>query len=178
MRWASVFSAARVTTPTPEPPPIAPARAALRAWRGTFQAPHRTDPLPALPGHSRLVDAAQPSGRRLHKRIRPRLHGFPSSPGSLDTPHWPEPASEPFKVSRKEADWQAVRRGTVQNEVFEGEYAAVFVDGDGVEPRWCARRDFEGVLKRRGDLLGVVAAGRPWPRTGGHRGRSRPHWAR
>jgi len=33
-------------------------------------------------------------------------------------------------VVRQEADWRGVRRGTVQHEIFEGDRAAVFRDGD------------------------------------------------
>ena len=54
---------------------------------------------------------------------------------------WFEPPSEPLKVTRKEADWQAARRGTIQHEVLEGERAAVFVDGDNLEIRVSCRAD-------------------------------------
>jgi hypothetical protein len=43
------------------------------------------------------------------------------------------------------ADWQAVQRGTVQHEVFEGEKAAAFVDGDEVVIRVSCRED-AGIL--------------------------------
>ncbi len=54
---------------------------------------------------------------------------------------WFEPLSDPLKVTRKEADWQAARRGTVQHEVLEGERAVVFVDGDNLEMRVNCRSD-------------------------------------
>lgn len=44
-------------------------------------------------------------------------------------------------IERQGADWKAVQRGTVQHEVFEGEKAAVFVDGDEVVIRVSCRED-------------------------------------
>ena len=35
-----------------------------------------------------------------------------------------------LQVNRQQADGRAVRRGTVQHEVMEGNKAAVFIDGD------------------------------------------------
>jgi hypothetical protein len=39
------------------------------------------------------------------------------------------PGTAELLVDRKEVDWQSVRRGTVQHEVFEGEKASAFADG-------------------------------------------------
>ena len=39
----------------------------------------------------------------------------------------------PLPVTRKQADWQAVQRGTLQHEILEGEEAGVFVDGESLE---------------------------------------------
>lgn len=39
------------------------------------------------------------------------------------------------------ADWQAVQRGTVQHEVFEGQKAAAFVDGDEIVVHVSCRED-------------------------------------
>jgi hypothetical protein len=44
-------------------------------------------------------------------------------------------------LERRGADWQAVQRGTVQHEVFEGEKAAAFVDGDEVVIHVSCRED-------------------------------------
>ncbi|MFK4106048.1 S8 family peptidase [Streptomyces sp. NPDC019531] len=40
------------------------------------------------------------------------------------------PSTAELEVRRTDADWQSVRRGTVQHEVMSGDRAAVFVDGD------------------------------------------------
>lgn len=45
----------------------------------------------------------------------------------------PPAPDAPPQVSRKEADWRATQRGTIQHEILEGERAAPFVDGDAVE---------------------------------------------
>jgi len=44
-------------------------------------------------------------------------------------------------LERRGADWQAVQRGTVQHEVFEGEKAAAFVDGDEIVIHVSCRED-------------------------------------
>ncbi|MBF0625095.1 MAG: S8 family peptidase [Magnetococcales bacterium] len=44
-------------------------------------------------------------------------------------------------LQRSGADWQAVQRGTVQHEVFEGEKAAAFVDGDEIVVHVSCRED-------------------------------------
>ncbi len=43
---------------------------------------------------------------------------------------WIKPPHENLSVSRQNCDWQHVQRGTVQHEVFEGQNAVAFVDGD------------------------------------------------
>ncbi|PIE25030.1 MAG: hypothetical protein CSA62_01640 [Planctomycetota bacterium] len=52
-------------------------------------------------------------------------------------------------LKRNGADWQATRRGTVQHEVFEGEKAAVFIDGDDIVVHVSCREDAK-------DLTGSV----------------------
>ncbi|MEU0646496.1 S8 family peptidase [Streptomyces umbrinus] len=42
------------------------------------------------------------------------------------------PSTGELEVKRTDADWQSVRRGTVQHEVMSGDRAAVFVDGDSI----------------------------------------------
>jgi Subtilase family len=48
---------------------------------------------------------------------------------------WFEAPKEILRVDRRQADWQAARRGTLQHEIFEGDRAAAFVDGDNIEIR-------------------------------------------
>jgi hypothetical protein len=43
--------------------------------------------------------------------------------------------------SRSDADWQTVKRGTVQHEVFEGHTAEPFIDGDVIEIKVNCRKD-------------------------------------
>ncbi|MBN1843878.1 MAG: S8 family peptidase [Deltaproteobacteria bacterium] len=46
---------------------------------------------------------------------------------------WFEPPKELLRVERKQANWQAVKRGTLQHEILEGNRATAFVDGDNLE---------------------------------------------
>jgi len=59
---------------------------------------------------------------------------------------WFTPPTNPLQVSREEADWRAVQRGTVQHEVMEGDRAAAFVEGENLEIRVNCRPD-AGVLE-------------------------------
>ena len=43
--------------------------------------------------------------------------------------------------SRQNADWQTVKRGTVQHEVFEGQRAEPFIDGEVIEIKVNCRED-------------------------------------
>ena len=43
---------------------------------------------------------------------------------------WFDPPLDQLRVSRSEAEWQSVRRGTIQHEVLDGDDACVIVDGD------------------------------------------------
>ncbi|NLA32250.1 MAG: hypothetical protein GX880_10610, partial [Methanomicrobiales archaeon] len=54
---------------------------------------------------------------------------------------WYEIANNPLGVARTEADWRAVRRGTVQHEIFEGEEAHPFSDGDTLDIKINCRND-------------------------------------
>jgi len=56
-----------------------------------------------------------------------------------------EPPLGRLQVERKQADWLAAQRGTVQHEVMEGERAAAFVDGDSLDIQVNCRPD-AGVL--------------------------------
>ncbi len=44
-------------------------------------------------------------------------------------------------LKRNGADWQAAQRGTVQHEVFEGDKAAAFVDGEDIVVHVSCRED-------------------------------------
>jgi len=43
---------------------------------------------------------------------------------------WFDASTDKLRAGRRETDWQTARRGTVQHEVFDGEDASVFGDGD------------------------------------------------
>jgi len=46
---------------------------------------------------------------------------------------WFTPPTSPLSIKRQQAEWRAVKRGTVQHEILEGESASSFVDGDCLE---------------------------------------------
>lgn len=54
---------------------------------------------------------------------------------------WFEMINNGLASSRSDADWQAVRRGTVQHEVFEGQSAEPLIDGDVIEIKVNCRND-------------------------------------
>ncbi|MDQ0286223.1 hypothetical protein J2Z49_001335 [Desulfofundulus luciae] len=54
---------------------------------------------------------------------------------------WFEPPLGPLGVQRQDAHWQAVRRGTVQHEVLEGEKAVAYTDGSFMEIKVNCRAD-------------------------------------
>jgi hypothetical protein len=54
---------------------------------------------------------------------------------------WFSPPTEVLDLSRQQADWRAVQRGTVQHEVLKGESAAAFADGDNLEIQVSCRAD-------------------------------------
>ena len=43
---------------------------------------------------------------------------------------WFDPHRTPLRATRRQAGWQAVRRGTIQHEVLDGEDACVISEGD------------------------------------------------
>jgi len=59
---------------------------------------------------------------------------------------WFTPPADSLQVSRAQADWRAVQRGTVQHEILEGDRAAVFIDGANLEIQVSCRSD-AGVLE-------------------------------
>jgi len=46
---------------------------------------------------------------------------------------WFDPHRTPLRVTRRQAGWQAVRRGTIQHEVLDGEDACVISEGDSLK---------------------------------------------
>ena len=54
---------------------------------------------------------------------------------------WFEMSNNGLAPTRSGADWRAVRRGTVQHEVFEGQRAEPFIDGDVIEIKVNCRED-------------------------------------
>ena len=59
---------------------------------------------------------------------------------------WFTPPADSLQVTRTQADWRAVQRGTVQHEILEGENAAAFIDGANLEIQVSCRSD-AGVLE-------------------------------
>jgi len=56
------------------------------------------------------------------------------------------PPHDSLRVARKQADWRAVQRGTVQHEILDGDRAAAFIDGTNLEIQVSCRSD-AGVLE-------------------------------
>lgn len=54
---------------------------------------------------------------------------------------WFSPPKEDLGVERRQADWRAVQRGTIQHEILEGESSSDFVDGANLEVRVNCRAD-------------------------------------
>ncbi len=54
---------------------------------------------------------------------------------------WFETINNSLAPSRQNADWQSVKRGTVQHEIFEGQRAEPFIDGDVIEIKVNCRSD-------------------------------------
>jgi hypothetical protein len=51
------------------------------------------------------------------------------------------PPNEPLSVKRQEANYNAVKRGTIQHEILEGDRADAFIDGDSIEVNVGCRAD-------------------------------------
>ncbi|HEV8578315.1 MAG TPA: S8 family peptidase [Thermoanaerobaculia bacterium] len=61
---------------------------------------------------------------------------------------WFAPPQEPLRVERRQADWQAVRRGTLQHEILEGQRAAVYVDGSNLQIQVSCRAAAGALVER------------------------------
>lgn len=77
------------------------------------------------------------SGRRGHRRLIITLAWMtpvnPRHQGWRRADQWFTPPSNRIRTDRKQADWRAVQRGTLQHEILEGEQAAVYVEGTDLE---------------------------------------------
>ena len=77
------------------------------------------------------------SGRRGHRRLTITLAWL--SPVNQRHQAWRradlrfDPPQDTLRVRRQQADWQAVRRGTLQHEILDGERASVFIEGTKLE---------------------------------------------
>jgi len=60
---------------------------------------------------------------------------------------WFEMSNNGLAPTRSDADWRAVRRGTVQHEVFEGQRAEPFIDGEAIEIKVNCREDAGKIQK-------------------------------
>ncbi|MEM7248531.1 MAG: S8 family peptidase [Acidobacteriota bacterium] len=89
------------------------------------------------------------SGQRGHRRLTITLAWHtpvnPRHQGWRRADLWFAPPQSALRVSRQQADWQAVQRGTLQHEILDGEQAAVFSDGTDLEIQVSCRPD-AGVL--------------------------------
>lgn len=54
---------------------------------------------------------------------------------------WFAPPTDVLDLSRQQAEWRAVQRGTVQHEVLEGRRASAFADGDNLEIQVSCKAD-------------------------------------
>lgn len=85
------------------------------------------------------------SGRRGHRRLAITIAWFtpvnPRHQAWRRADLWFAPPQDHLRVSRQQADWRAVQRGTVQHEILEGEEASVFVDGSELEIQVSCRAD-------------------------------------
>ena len=88
------------------------------------------------------------SGRHGHRRLTVTLAWL--SPVNQRHQAWrradlwfapPQDLQDLLRVSRQQADWRAVQRGTLQHEILEGERAGVFVDDANLEIQVSCRAD-------------------------------------
>jgi Subtilase family len=77
------------------------------------------------------------SGQRTWRRLIITLAWFtpinPSHRAYRRAALWFDPPKDELQVDRTESDWQAVKRGTVQHEILEGEKASAFVEDQALE---------------------------------------------
>ena len=85
------------------------------------------------------------SGRHGHRRLTITLAWLspvnPRHQAWRRADLWFDPPQELLRVSRQQADWRAVKRGTLQHEILEGEEADVFVNDANLEIQVSCRAD-------------------------------------
>ena len=90
------------------------------------------------------------SGLRIHKRLTITLAWFspvnPRHQAWRRAQLWFEPPKDELRVKRLQADYRAVRRGTLQHEILEGKAAAFFDQGRALEIQVSCRAD-AGVIE-------------------------------
>lgn len=100
------------------------------------------------------------SGKRVWRRLTLTLAWLtPIAPGNLAYRCAAlsfSPPVDKLDLSRKEADWQAAQRGTVQHEILEGERATAFVYGDTLTISVVCREQAGG-LRLRHAPFGLIA---------------------
>jgi hypothetical protein len=78
--------------------------------------------------------------------VNPRNHRWRKAHLWFKTPSSKLQIGSKKHLERSHADWQSVQRGTIQHEIFEGEKAAAFVDGDDIVILVSCREDALGLI--------------------------------
>ena len=91
--------------------------------------------------HCLLLSAPGPKWRRLTVTLAWLSPISPSRQKYRIAGLWFEVNNSGLAPTRTDADWRAVRRGTVQHEVFEGQRAEPFIDGTVIEIKVNCRED-------------------------------------
>lgn len=85
------------------------------------------------------------TGRREWRRLTVTLAWFsPVAPGYRNyrkAALWFNDPTDPMKLERQDADWQAVQRGTLQHEIFEGAAATAFAEDAALRVQVNCRED-------------------------------------
>lgn len=89
--------------------------------------------------------AAKREWRRLTVTLAWLSPVVPSTQKYRTASMWFEADADGLSASRQAVDWRAVRRGTVQHEVFEGDRAMPFADGDGLTIKVNCRQEAEKI---------------------------------
>jgi hypothetical protein len=119
--------------------PLPPSLSGRREWRGLTVTLAWLSPI--NPRHQSYRKAAlwvEPHGQRREEIHIDRLGRKRKGQGK---PIEEYEATGRLDVKRREADWRAVRRGTVQHERLDGDRATAFVDGDEIHLQVNCRAD-------------------------------------
>lgn len=85
--------------------------------------------------------SSQPIKRRLTVTLAWLSPILPQTQKYRTSSLWFEIVNPGLTPNRQDADWRAVKRGTVQHEVFEGERAEPFINGDAIKIKVNCRED-------------------------------------